>query len=393
MMQRIKRLIRIMIKYIAYRVFAVLRIIKRIPAVSCSYRLTKVRYGQSETFFGYYDKFPENRDGVIVFHAAAKTSIHPSKITEIDIVIRSGEGEKVLQTRAFNWQQGSRLQWINDSEIVFNDYSHETDNYVCRRYDIKNGSERVYMFPVQDTFHDEFYISIDYHLLSLYASDYGYFRRRNGLSDSAVCTVDFKTGEKTDICTAENALELLGLGENSVFHYYFNHVMISPNGKKIIFMFRYSDGNKYRNDTLLAHDFHEARTCVLARDSMVSHCCWISDREIMAYMEKNGCKSYFRIDTGTLDVQTMFGSGRFRDGHPTYKAGTCISDTYPDRTMIQKLLKIDESGNSEVLAAVYHPPKYYGVSRCDLHPRVNGKTVYFDSVADGKRCLYRMNYE
>ena len=242
----IKKRIRTALKYAAYRLFSLRRILKRFPRIDSSYGISKIEDKHRETFFGYYDKFPENGTGVLLFHSALKTSVHPAKQHSVDIVASGPGVEKRFSTRAFNWQQGSRLQWINDSEFIFNDYDPAGKRYICRRCSIDNDSERVYPWPVQDAFQDEYMISIDYHVLSRYASDYGYFCEVDDISEQSaiIRKVDFNGGKDQILVKGEEVLALLGLDKNKVFHYYFNHGMISPDGSKFIFMFRYSDSRK-----------------------------------------------------------------------------------------------------------------------------------------------------
>ena len=37
------------------------------------------------------------------------------------IDIHSGEFKRLTETRALNWQLGSRVQWLSDSKIIYND--------------------------------------------------------------------------------------------------------------------------------------------------------------------------------------------------------------------------------------------------------------------------------
>jgi hypothetical protein len=73
-----------------------------------------------------------------------------------------------------------------------------------------------------------------------------------------------------------------------------------------------------------------------------------------------------------------------------------LTDTYPNRSGHQSLIILNnlfEDGNPEEIAKLYHPLKFFGETRCDLHPRIDvkKKVIYFDSVYTGKRQLYRMD--
>jgi len=58
---------------------------------------------------------------------------------------------KIGETTAWNWQQGSRLQWRPKSdEIVWNDRSEDGKHYVCRVYNFRTGKRRTLPRPIYD---------------------------------------------------------------------------------------------------------------------------------------------------------------------------------------------------------------------------------------------------
>ena len=81
-------------------------------------------------FFGYYDKCPWSKDGR--FLLALETDFLerlPNGKDKADIGIIDLEGNrvfsKIAETRAWNWQQGCRLQWLGpdfNTRVIFNDF-------------------------------------------------------------------------------------------------------------------------------------------------------------------------------------------------------------------------------------------------------------------------------
>ena len=75
------------------------------------------------SFFGYYLKSPENLSGQILFQTATgeaeRQSIHESSSVYL---IKNNIKSLVYKTKAWNWQQGSMLQWLpNNEKCIIND--------------------------------------------------------------------------------------------------------------------------------------------------------------------------------------------------------------------------------------------------------------------------------
>jgi Tol biopolymer transport system component len=71
-----------------------------------------------------------------------------------------------------------------------------------------------------------------------------------------------------------------------------------------------------------------------------------------------------------------------------------VTDTYPDKARMQHLIMANwKTGEARKLGEFFHGFEYDGQTRCDLHPRFSpdGKSIFFDSVFDGRRRLYRLD--
>ena len=77
--------------------------------------------------------------------------VRPTDRAEIGLIdLQDGyKWIRIGDTTAWNWQQGSRLQWRPGSnEVLWNDRSDDGRRYVCRAYDFKTGARRTLPRPV-----------------------------------------------------------------------------------------------------------------------------------------------------------------------------------------------------------------------------------------------------
>ena len=358
-------------------------------------------YKAHDTFFGYYDKSPMNKSKTrLVFHASSlKTYFKPNPHQKIKIIVQNLEdnSQKVIaKTSAYNWQQGSRLQWISDNEILFNDYCDEKNIYISNCYNVITG-ERIksFDFPVQDAYFNEKFYSINYNRLRSLRPDYGYFNlnpltsnQLKKVDNDGIWEIDFKSGKGKLIISIE---DVKNIDKNPSFdngYHWLNHVMISPDGKKIVFLHRCIIKN-VKKDRLFSFDLKKAKLSLIINYAIVSHFNWIDNDSLICFNGKDKSDlSYKKISISTKKIikKDFFKQFNFVDGHPTIQNKTYLTDTYPNIFGIQKLIFYKE-GKLDVLYQTYHPILYFKETRCDLHPRFHHGKIFFDQICDGKRKL------
>lgn len=363
--------------------------------------VSEVSFLDKETFFGYYDKYPENNKGYLLFHAADKTSLNPRSFSCIDIVLFDPNSDKVLysaKTGAFNWQQGARLHWLDESHFCYNDYCPDKDDYITVLVSIDGYKSFRFNNAVADSFDlERGYLSFSYKILSDYRPDYGYFSHSNS-EDKAVaiyhCYFDLEK-DPEEILNANIVLKYLNLYEYD--HYKFNHIMISPDKSGFVVLFRVYKGG-VRHDYLCYFSLSDSCLKVFDTGRIVSHFTWINDTQLVSYLEaKDGNKKYYKLDVTNMSVSPIKSDSMLTivDGHPSSSNGYIISDTYPDRKRQKTLYFLDvNDGSTKTVAKFYESTDFFAENRCDLHPRLkvqNGKFIcYVDSVHSGKRKLYRL---
>lgn len=372
------------------------------------YAITKVSSCKEETFFGYYDKSPRFGEFEI-FHS----TMSGTKNTPLDVVKKDGKcnikvvnyttGEIVfdVQTHAFNWQQGSKPQWLEEGVFIYNDLLDGSP--VAIRVDLLNNTRKVLDYPVYDSYSSEFYLSLDYMPLSILRPDYGYFNSSIAkpikYDDQSICYHDFngKSQVLFDISYINNKFPLPY--DCSFDRQKFNHIMISPDGNKFVFLHRSYNKNSSRLDRLFSMVIDEGKGSIkLISDlGMVSHYNWVDSDNLIVYMSHSGVDSYYVLNVNSSEVENVGSAAlnSFGDGHPTYIGnGKVLTDTYPNRSRLKSLIIFDiNTKEIDVIGEFYEPMKYANQTRCDLHPRwdASSRCIYIDSVHDGSRQLYRLS--
>lgn len=370
------------------------------------YSIKKIAIGNKESYFGYYDKSPINSTNEYIIFQSPNiyTSNMPDQNIPVEIVVynvKNDSYEVVGQSYAYNWQQGAKLMWLDESNFIYNDFDSNRKQYISKIYDVKSKETKAIDYPIYDCYRKKFAISLNFERLNIVRADYSYSNLGlkidwNDNKIDGLFYINLKQHSSKLIITFNDIIKLNFKDTMKGAKHKFNHVMISPNGRKMMFIHRWflSDGRRY--DTLYVSNVDGSDINIIADDDMVSHCFWYDDSHIFAYLrDKDMGNKYYMIDIVSSKKQAV-GEGiidKFGDGHPCVRGRQIIFDTYPDKARMQSLYMYDyENKKLEKLGEFVEKFNFYGEMRCDLHPRFSfdGKTVFFDSVHEGKRGLYML---
>ncbi len=356
---------------------------------------------KNETFFGYYDKSPDNDKGLVLFNETeASTSKKPTSNRPIwinTINLKTKISSAIADSFSYNWQQGCRAQWISDEKIIFNHFNSTTRRFEAAVYSIKKKEiTKSFAFPVQDAYKDQYFLSINYRRIMRLRPDYGYRNlplpddeEMRNLDYDGIWKVDFNSDASDLIVSLKDVVDLQPASNfDSSFHK-LNHVMISPNGENFIFIHRWYDKGK-RFDRLIL--FQEGYLRILANEGMVSHMCWINDSILFGFFRHKGVAGFYFININSGEIKSCQGLNSLNngDGHPTVYKEWIAVDSYPDKSRMQHLTLYNYKTKDLIpILEVFQPLKYQAETRCDMHPRFSqdGKYIFFDTVFTGKRRL------
>ena len=382
----------------------------------------QITSNSSPNWFGYYDKFQTDPSGRYVLGMRVDSMFRsPTQVDTLHLgIIDLEDGNRwreIGTSTAWGWQQGCMLQWIPgaEEEIIWND--RQNGSFVSRIYNSRTGAIRTLPKPIYALSPDgTFAVGTDFNRIQNMRPGYGYpgiedeYKDVKAPAETGIYKMDLKTGEsKLIISLAEIAAipNKDGLIAPEYFHY-FNHLLISPDSKRLVFLHRYKKLNPALGRSgggfgtrMVTSNLDGSDIYMLDPSGFTSHFIWKNSNKITAWTKPEGKTEAFYTFTDITDEVELVGEYAMTvNGHNTYVPNTnyewIINDSYPqgkDRMQILYLYHVP-SNKKIVLGNFHEPAQFTGEWRCDLHPRVsrNGGYLIFDSTHQGgKRQIYKVD--
>ncbi len=300
-------------------------------------------------WFGYYDTCPWSRDQTrLLAHRARFLDRFPSPDDPCEVGFIEGWDTDepafttLAESRAWNWQQGARLQWAeidSGQRVVFND--RRDGRHVCVILDEGGAERRVLPAPVYALSPDATAaVTLGFGRLSRLRPEYGV----PGLDDpnpddpspatDGVSRLDLATGETKLICPIStlDAYTLPGRPSpaGGPLHQHVNHLMFNPSGTRFCFMHRFNRPDGILQSRLFTSDV-EGRDVRLLFEGLCSHYDWADDGTILAWAGKRALLGD-GADTGRSPVRAAMSLAR-RTLKPIYYA------LGKPRVLMNKILK------------------------------------------------------
>lgn len=355
-------------------------------------------------WFGYYDKLQFDPAGR---YALGMRVDFEHRSPRADDVIRIGmvdteDGDRWLdlgESRAWNWQQGSMLQWIPGSkeEVAWNDA--EGGGFVTRILNVKTGKKRTLPAPFYTLSPDgKEAVAPDFRRLNDCRPGYGYAGipdpNKDNLvpEDAGIWRMDLKSGKSRLIISFADAARIPYPGgySNGAKHW-FNHLLYNTDGTRFIFLHRWrGDREKAGFSTRMFTASREGKDLfILDPHGQTSHFIWRDPQHVLAWAwhPSRQLKFYLYKDK-TEQVEAVGPDVMTVNGHCTYLPGGkyILNDTYPDKGRNQNVYLYEiATGKRIPLGSFHSPAEYTGEWRCDTHPRYSpdGKKVVIDSPHGG----------
>lgn len=357
-------------------------------------------------FFGFHDKTPWSfGDKHILAHkySAANKEV-PKKDDLVEVgYFKNGDLENYINldnTKSWNWQQGSMLQWLGEKEeFIYNFWDGKET--VSKIMNLKGELIKTLPFSIGTISNNGVYaISYDFERLNIGMYGYGYANETYDKSfdlsipENMGFTIhNVELDKKISFKSINELNENLGIRKFTKGFIFVTHFLFSPNNDRFFFLIRSYSVGKRLESRLVSYDLNCQNMHVFSTGNMVSHLTWVNSNQVLAYCtDINENEGYFLFDDLCDKYVQIAKKDYSADGHPQYNNNNklVVTDTYPDRRRLQELSVYDiHNKTKKIVGKYYSPLKFSEEYRSDLHPRWNrkGDKIAVDATFSGKRSL------
>jgi hypothetical protein len=394
-------------------------------------------------FVGFHDICPWNESNeLLVIHQTVKDDIKErSKNDFINIMIWNPENnyaQKIDETNCWNWQQGSRLQWIPATNtIIFN--KRIEGKAVAQKYNVNDSKfEEVINWPIYELHpSDKKALSYSFSRLGELWKGYGYAdldpeKDHNEIApeENGIFEVDLLNNTRKLLISLNQTFEIGRKESFDKFKRFFTHCSYSPSGGKFCFFERFHTAEGALYSRFFVADSYGTNLKLISEGKQ-SHFDWYDDNHILIWsrpskslinkahklgvlhkppfkqmirfirslnpsLKSKMTNEYYRIiDVNNIESDRTIAREIIKeDGHPmfTQNRAKFVNDTYPNFEGEQELMIIDMNTNSKKSLCWFNVPEKFRDSdlKCDLHPRWNrtDDQICVDSSHSGKRQVY-----
>jgi len=366
-------------------------------------------------FFGYYDVPAADTDGRHLCHRVEFRDRFPRSgdVAEIGLVDLAPRAEPVFvplaTTLAWNFQQGSMLQWLPGRPGVCITNVFEDGRFGAAICDVQGGERRLLPLPVANVAPDgSAALCIDMARLYDFRPGYGYEEAPDPDADdpapaaSGIWRMELPSGEKRLLISLAEAAAFVdrnggGIADRKVV---VNHITFCPDGSRYLFLLRTfpeRPGGEWETFLLTA----AARGGDLRMHpvwGMASDYHWRDPETILVWARPgpDAGPELLLIDDRTGEREPLDAVFFRADGHCSWSSDRrwVLYDGYPAGDPPRRsLILYDTVTRRGATAGEFLSERTPGERidlRCDLHPRwmPDGRTVTFDSIHEGYRAMY-----
>ena len=248
-------------------------------------------------FFGYFDKPPWNPSETrLLAHKVGFLGRQPMYGEKAELgVLEDGRFTPFAETLAWNWQQGSMLQWFSDHEVIYNDVEDMT--HISRILDLDSGLSRTLGRPIYCLSNDRKHaLSLNFCRLERERPGYGY----PGIADptleyaypdfDGIWLIDLKSDMARLLVSYREVVEKYPRPGMDTTVNWFNHLLFAPDGTHFAFIHRWRKYFpnyarwRYYTTRMFTSDL-EGHLNELPIADHASHFTWIDNHRLIAFTQ------------------------------------------------------------------------------------------------------------
>jgi hypothetical protein len=348
---------------------------------------------------------------------------------------------KIDETLAWNWQQGSQLQWLPpsfDDEIIYN--TIENNRFVSVIYSIRHNKRRVLQFPIYAVHplgNEAIGVQYERHYWCRPGYNYQNIRdekwNKRVHEEDGLFRINIQSGEVERIVSLSDIVNHKKLSEFDTCSHWLEHIMYSPNGKRFMFFHRWRMQNKDLSRVYTANSSGAVDVFMYPDNRFYSHYYWKDNTTLSIWTNINISKnkelgdSIYKIRKNEAllkllspvyklvksflpktitsavnqesklvnfadqtEFYTVIGNDMLRgNGHQSWftNQNKILNDTYQDKQKFRHLMIFDNDSQDIFSVGKFYSKYNDSVFRCDLHPKlsIDNKFIVIDSAHTDKR--------
>jgi len=357
----------------------------------------------------------DSESRLLAGHSVNFAERRPEPGDSIDIGYIDLEGnkswKKAGESTAWSWQQGAMSQWLPKTRtLVWND--RENGRFVSRLHSVDSGETNTLSHPVYAVDPSgKFVLSLNMARLDHVRPGYGYPGGDGHLmnelkpKNDGVWQIDPETGEEKLLLSLADGARFL-LSQLRIrqrvsrflrrYLYWFNHVKISPDGKRftVKLRFRPRDLSKGWNEHMgvsltCGTDGSDLRLL----EQATSHVIWFDEKHLYFWQQKKEGLFLYRDDPSggvkCKQIAPELITNNVHIRHFPDNPDMFIFDTPYRETIDLFTYDANRKKSKKIDSFHNHKPKR-GQFRCDLHPcpSPDGEKIVVTSLEDGGRQIY-----
>ena len=249
-------------------------------------------------FFGYYDKSPLNKSNTKLL--AHRVSFDGRDVRDGDVAevgyfdISTNQFHKIDETLAWNWQQGSQLQWMPptfEDEIIYN--SIQNEKFVSIHYNIRTNEKRVIPFPIYVIHpNGKEALAVNYERHYWCRPGYNYQNIKNTEwdmpihQDDGIFRVDLETGDVKLIVSTQDIVNMAPIEEILSSNNWLEHMMYNPIGDRFMFFHRWHNDGIDHTRLFTANSLDGGELFMFPDTRFYSHANWKSEKELTIWTKE-----------------------------------------------------------------------------------------------------------